>query len=145
MGGVPRLLGREAEERQLGALLTAARNGRGGSLLVLGEPGIGKSALLRATADRGMRQLRVTGYEAESTIPYAALYRLMLPLRPHLASLSDFHQRALRVAAALEPGPPRPLPRRDGGARAPGGGERVDPAGLHGRRRAPPRRQSLRP
>ena len=46
MDGAPRLLGREAEERQIGALLTAARNGRGGSLLVLGEPGIGKSSLL---------------------------------------------------------------------------------------------------
>ena len=40
------LLGREAEERRIGALLAAARNGRGGALLILGEPGIGKSSLL---------------------------------------------------------------------------------------------------
>ena len=46
MDGAARLLGREAEERQIGALLTAARNGRGGSLLLLGEPGIGKTSLL---------------------------------------------------------------------------------------------------
>ena len=106
MDGAPRLLGREAEERQLGALLTAARNGRGGSLLVLGEPGIGKTTLLGSTSNRGMRELRVTGYEAESTIPYAALHRLMLPLRRHVASLSEFHQQALRVASGTEPGPP---------------------------------------
>ena len=91
MDGAPRLLGRAAEERQLGALLTAARNGRGGSLLLLGEPGIGKTTLLGTTSNRGMRELRVTGYEAESTIPYAALHRLMVPLRRHVASLSEFH------------------------------------------------------
>ena len=99
-------MGRDAELRAVGALLSAARNGRGGSLLVLGEPGIGKTTLLGATAGRGMRELRVTGYEAESTIPYAAIHRLMLPLRSHVASLSQAHQRALRVAAGVEPGPP---------------------------------------
>lgn len=106
MGGVARLLGRDVEERQIGALLAAARNGRGGSLLLLGEPGIGKTTLLGATADGGMRELRVTGYEAESTIPYAAIHRLMLPLRSHVSSLSEVHQRALSVAAGAEPGPP---------------------------------------
>ena len=84
MDGAARLLGREAEERQIGALLAAARNGRGGSLLLLGEPGIGKTALLGRR--RGPRDARAAGagYEAESTIPYAALHRLMLPLRQHL-------------------------------------------------------------
>ncbi len=106
MDGAPRVLGREAEERQIGALLTAARNGRGGSLLVVGEPGIGKTTLLASTSNRGMRELQVTGYEAESTIPYAALHRLMLPLRSHVASLSEFHRQALRVASGTEPGPP---------------------------------------
>ena len=106
MGGDPRLLGREAEERQIGALLAGARNGRGGSLLVVGEPGTGKTTLLGATSNRGMRELRVTGYEAESTIPYAAISRLLLPLRSHVSSLSEAHQRALRVAAGARPGSP---------------------------------------
>ncbi len=97
--GAPRLLGREAEERRIGALVAAARFGRGGSLLILGEPGIGKSSLLGLTAGHpGTRELHVTGYEAESTIPYAAIYRLILPLRPHLPLLSQTHQLALRVA-----------------------------------------------
>ncbi|WP_353952757.1 AAA family ATPase [Knoellia sp. S7-12] len=100
------LLGREAEARQLATLLSGARNGRGGSLFLLGAPGIGKTTLLGSVAHAGMRQLRVTGYEAESTSPFAALYRLMLPLQSHVVSLSDRHQSALRVAAGVDPGPP---------------------------------------
>ncbi len=54
----PRLFGRDAEERQIGALVAAARNGRGGALLILGDPGIGKSSLLALRGrDRGMREL----------------------------------------------------------------------------------------
>ena len=103
----PRLLGREAEERQIGALLAAARNGRGGSLLLLGDPGMGKSSLLgRAAGHPGVRGLTVTGYEAESTIPYAALHRLMLPLGPHVRRLSEAHQQALRVAVGAVQGAP---------------------------------------
>ena len=103
----PGLLGREAEERQIGALLAAARNGRGGSLLLLGEPGIGKTSLLgRAGGHRGFRELTVAGYEAESTIPYAAIHRLMLPLGPHVPRLSPAHQQALRVAVGAVQGPP---------------------------------------
>src|SRR5688572_28394101 len=95
----PGLLGRETEERQIGAQLAAARNGRGGSLLRLGEPGIGKASLLgRAGGHRGVRALTVGGYEAESTIPYAAIHRLMLPLGPHVPRLAPAHQQALRVA-----------------------------------------------
>ncbi len=103
----PRLFGREAEERQIGELVAAARNGRGGALMILGEPGIGKSSLLAPKArDHGMRELAVTGYEAESTIPYAAIHRLLLPLRPHLSALSETHRQALQVASGSAPGPP---------------------------------------
>ena len=106
MRDVPRLLGRDAEERRIGSLLAAARNGRGGSLLILGEPGIGKTTLL-STASRGAtRPLLVSGYEAESTIPFAGLHRLMLPLRSLVASLSEIHQQALGVAAGVAQGPP---------------------------------------
>ena len=102
------LLGRGAEQRQIGSLLSAARNGRGGALLVVGEPGIGKTSLLQsATADpTGMHVLAVDGYEAESTIPFAAVQRLIIPLRSNLASLPERHQRALNVAAGAADGPP---------------------------------------
>ncbi len=84
-------------------MVSAARNGLGGALLLDGEPGIGKTALLEAaTAERaGVRLLRADGFEAESTLPYAALQRLMIPLRDHLPSLPERHQQALRVAAGV--------------------------------------------
>ena len=77
-------------------------------MLLLGEPGIGKTALLQTAAAEGtgMRRLQVTGYEAESTIPFAAVYRLMMPLREHVSMLSATHQQALRVAAGSVQGQP---------------------------------------
>ena len=90
MAGGPRLLGRDQELRQVETLLAHARNGRGGALLLAGEPGIGKTALLATATSElvGLEVLRTDGYEAESTIPYAALQRLMIPLRAHLAVLA---------------------------------------------------------
>ncbi len=144
MGGGARLLGRDAEQRQVGTLLTAARNGRGGSLLLLGEPGIGKSTLLGRDGrrQRACTTCAVTGYEAESTIPFAALYRLMLPLREHFAALSDTHQQALRVAAGSAQGPPPDRFLIGMGVLAlVAAAERGDAARLRGRRRPPPRRR----
>ena len=108
MARAGRLLGRDAELRQVDTLLTQARNGRGGALFVAGEPGIGKTALLAdATAEvTGTRLLRVDGYEAESTIPFAALQRLIMPLRELLPSLSERQQQALLVAAGADGPPP---------------------------------------
>ncbi|RXZ42331.1 ATP-binding protein, partial [Agromyces binzhouensis] len=74
----PPILGRSDELERLGALLGGARNGHGGALLVRGEPGIGKSTLLDAAVEsaRGIRVVRADGYEAEASIPFAALQRL---------------------------------------------------------------------
>jgi len=105
---VVRVLGRDQEQQQVRGLVSRARNGQGGALLLLGEPGIGKTTLLEAsTADAvGVTRLRVDGYESEATIPFAALQRLTIPLREHLSSLSDGHRQALRVAAGAAVGPP---------------------------------------
>jgi len=77
-------------------------------LLVSGEPGIGKTSLLEAAmaGATGMRHLRADGYEAESTIPFAALQRLMIPLRAYVPSLPGRQQEALQVAAGVADGPP---------------------------------------
>lgn len=73
-----------------------------------GDPGVGKTALLdeACAAPAGMQVLRVDGYEAESTIPFAALQRSFIPLGKYLSSLPERHQRALLVASGAADGPP---------------------------------------
>lgn len=102
------LIGRADEKQTLQGLLNGARNGLGAALVVQGEPGIGKTALLEdVTADAsGVTVLRSDGYEAESSMPYAALQRLGMTLMGHIDKLSERHQQALRVAWGLDDGPP---------------------------------------
>ena len=108
MGRSQPLLGREAEKQRVGTLLGHARNGRGGALFLTGEPGIGKTTLLEATTSEpvGMRLLTADGFEAESTIPFAGVQRLFIPLREYVAALPDLHQQAIQVAAGVTDGPP---------------------------------------
>jgi len=87
------LYGRLREQERVRALLDAARDRRSGALLVLGEPGAGKSALLdaaRAEA-RGMAALEARGVQSESRLPYASLYQL---LRPALGALERIPRAA---------------------------------------------------
>lgn len=103
------LYGREAEQRQLAATVASARAGRAGVLVVLGEPGAGKSALLTDLVaaveadlqEPAVRILATTGVAAEAPLPFAALHRL---LRPVLAweRLPAPQARALRVAFGHE-------------------------------------------
>jgi predicted ATP-dependent serine protease len=77
------LIGRAAEQEQLRDLIRGARAGRSGKLVLQGEAGIGKTALLEdaiAAAD-GFRVMRVAGVESEMTLGFAALHRLLLPVR----------------------------------------------------------------
>jgi MoxR-like ATPase len=69
------LLGREREREALDGLLEAARHGRSGTLVVHGEPGLGKTALLEATIDSAarFRVLRTAGAEGEIELAFAAL------------------------------------------------------------------------
>ncbi|WP_205602726.1 MULTISPECIES: AAA family ATPase [Mumia] len=104
----PRLVGRDDEIRTLRALVTAARNRAGGALVVRGEPGIGKTSLLHAATARlpGVRVIRVDGYEAESAIAFAALHRLVVPLRAYEEALPAAQLAALRTATGSAEGPP---------------------------------------
>lgn len=88
--------------------MSAARNGRGGALVVRGDPGIGKTALVDAATRElhGARVVRSDGYEAESAMPYAALQRIGTPFAPHLPALPPRQVAALRIAAGLDDGPP---------------------------------------
>ena len=103
----PSILGRSGELDRLGALAVAARNGRGGALLIRGDPGIGKTSLLdeSTAAFRGIRVVRADGFEAESTMPYAALQRLGAPFVDHLPTLPPRQVTALRIATGLDDGP----------------------------------------
>ncbi len=89
-------------------LLAAARGGRSGALLVSGEPGIGKTALLayaRAMAT-GMRVLEAVGSEAERHLAFAGLADLLGPVLGRVDRIPGPQADALRGALAL--GPPSP-------------------------------------
>jgi hypothetical protein len=97
------LLGREAERAAIERLLADARVGTSGVLVVSGEPGIGKSALLgHAAASAGdMRVLAARGVERESSVPFGGLQEL---LRPVLAQIE--HLPPPQAAARRSPAKP---------------------------------------
>ncbi len=102
------LIGRATEQREIDALLASARLGQSGVLVMTGEPGIGKSALLRHAISRaeGFRVLRMTGSETERSLPFAGLAGLLRPLTGQLDRLPAPQADALAVALALRTGPP---------------------------------------
>ncbi|MGY1984215.1 AAA family ATPase [Nocardia gipuzkoensis] len=92
------LCGRRAELTVLAELL----EGRCGALIVRGEAGIGKSALLEASAARAQaRVLRVTGVESEADLPFAALHLLLGPVLDQVETLPRQQAEALRGALGL--------------------------------------------
>ncbi|MGP4027505.1 helix-turn-helix transcriptional regulator [Actinomadura sp. 3N407] len=113
------LYGRNDEQARISSVLTEAReHGRSGVLLLRGEAGIGKSALLTEAArllpvDGPPHVLRVTGIEAESDIAYAGLNQLLWPVRDRLDALPPPQAAALRTAlggrdaVSAEPGQDR--------------------------------------
>jgi hypothetical protein len=102
------LHGRESELLRCARLLEDARGGRAGALVVLGEPGVGKSALLDAVTARAedFRVLRAYGLESEAPLAFAALHRLLRPVRDLLPALPAPQAHALRVAFGLDSGTP---------------------------------------
>ncbi|MGI5320867.1 helix-turn-helix transcriptional regulator [Actinomadura nitritigenes] len=101
------LLDRESERAALDALLEDLRSGRGSALVVRGEAGVGKSALLEyavgAAAD--MRVVRAAGLESEMELTYAGLHLLCVPLLDRLGTLPGPQRNALSVAFGLREGP----------------------------------------
>jgi hypothetical protein len=101
------LVGRQRESEHLAGLLERARHGTAGSLVVRGEPGIGKSALLEALVTQAGDALvvRTQGLEVETPLAFGALHRLLLPLMRLRDELPVPQARALRVAFGEEDGP----------------------------------------
>jgi DNA-binding CsgD family transcriptional regulator len=99
------LVGRDRECAAIDELLEGALAGESGSLVVRGEPGIGKSALLEYAGARtdGMQLLTTAGVEAESDLAFAGLYGLLRPILGRLSELPELQANALAGALGLAP------------------------------------------
>ncbi|MFJ5231741.1 AAA family ATPase [Kitasatospora sp. NPDC088391] len=101
------LYGRGTERAALDRLLAGAADGRAGALVLRGEPGIGKTALLAAAAEaaRGWQVLRAAGVESEARLPYAVLSQLLGPALDRAAGLPGPQRAALQRTLGLADGP----------------------------------------
>src|SRR4051794_33340712 len=97
------LIGRDRERAVIRALVDGAREGRSGVLVVHGDAGVGKSALLHEVAAhaQGFRTLGVGGVQSEIALAYAALQRLLLPLEHQIATLPPAQRNALETTFGL--------------------------------------------
>ena len=100
------ILDRTTERELLERLLENVRGGKSGVLVIRGEAGIGKTALLRHTVSRasGFRMAQVAGAEAEMELPFAGIHQLCAPLLDRLSTLPRPQQEALNVALGLASG-----------------------------------------
>src|SRR5215203_1026335 len=99
------IVGRSEELSVIDRLLDEAREGRSACLVLRGEPGIGKSSLLDAAAERatGFTVLRARGVELEAELPSSGLLELLRPIVGHVDQLPEPQAAALRSALALGP------------------------------------------
>jgi DNA-binding CsgD family transcriptional regulator len=102
------LVGRSALLADLHDAITAAGADRGRAFLLVGEAGIGKTAGLRAAVamarGAGRRVLRTVGHEAETTLAYAGLHRLLRPLLGLTGELPEVQRRGLLGAFGMDDG-----------------------------------------
>jgi hypothetical protein len=99
---------RQHERAVLDGLLQGARAGHGGVLVVRGEAGIGKTALLDYAIESApdLRMLRAVGVESEAELAFAALHQLCVPLLDRLDWLPGPQRDALQITFGLSAGPP---------------------------------------
>lgn len=102
------LLGRRTECARLDRMISAARGGESGTLVVHGPPGVGKSALLdyaaRSAAD--LRVLHAVGIESEMELAFATLHQVCVPLLERLKNLPQPQRAALETVFGIRAGPP---------------------------------------
>ena len=107
------MLGRQRDRAVLDRLLDTARSGHSAVLVVHGDPGVGKTALLEYAieAAEDFHVVRTSGVEGEFDLDYAALHQLCTPILEFIDRLPDPQRNALGVAFGLVTGPaPSPLP-----------------------------------
>src|SRR4051795_8364395 len=104
-GGL-KLRGRRNERAALDELLAAARAGQSETLVLRGDAGIGKTALLEYAVESGLdyRVLGVAGVESEMELPFAALHQLCAPLRDWFGRLPGPQRDALATTFGLSAG-----------------------------------------
>ena len=97
------LRGRDSECEALDRLLDGVRAGRSGALVVRGEPGVGKTALLEYVLERasGCRVARAAGVQSEMELVFAGLHQLCAPMLDRLERLPDPQRNALSTAFGL--------------------------------------------
>jgi hypothetical protein len=103
-----RLIGRRRECEQLDGLLAAVRGGAGRVLVLRGEPGVGKSALLEYAAERAddFRVLHAAGVQSELELAYAGLHQLLGSLLGRLPDLPGPQRDALETVFGISRGWP---------------------------------------
>src|SRR5260370_24373766 len=106
MATQPPLIGRDEELRTLDRLLEDVRAGQSKALVVRGEPGVGKTALLEYAAESAseFRVMRAAGVEAEIEFAYAALHQLCAPILDRAERLPGPQRDALDVTFGLKAG-----------------------------------------
>jgi DNA-binding CsgD family transcriptional regulator len=104
--GFVMLVGRLTERSALDSMIASARGGMGSALVLRGEPGIGKTALLEYAIESasGFQIARAAGVESERELPFAALHQLCSPMLDQLARLPGPQRDALGVAFGLRAG-----------------------------------------
>src|SRR6516164_3170741 len=107
---VAQLTGRSSELNVLDRLIDTVRAGHSRVLVVSGEPGVGKTALLDYLAGRGSgtgcRVARSAGVKSEMELAFAGLHQLCAPMLDRLDRLPGPQREALRTAFGLSAGPP---------------------------------------
>jgi hypothetical protein len=105
-GRAAELAGRRSERDALDRLLDAVRAGESRALVMCGEPGVGKTALLDyvAVQAQGYRVARATGVQSEMELAFAGLHQLCAPMLDHLDCLPVPQRDALRTAFAISVG-----------------------------------------
>ena len=102
----PVFLGRSRERERLDVMLDQVRAGQSAVVVIRGEPGIGKTALVRYAARQasGLRIAEIEGVQAEMELPFAGIHQLCAPLFDGLELLAEPQQNALRVVFGVSPG-----------------------------------------
>jgi DNA-binding CsgD family transcriptional regulator len=101
------LAGRRSETDVLDGLVEAVRGGESRTLVMRGEPGVGKTALLEHLVERasGFRVARAAGVQSELELAFAGLHQLLAPMLDRLEHLPDPQRAALRTAFGVSTGP----------------------------------------